>query len=110
MIDDSVTEQARPLSWRAKYRLRLAAGLLRAQGRTFDMPRDQFYEGVAEAIERLSDYERGRLKSAVDWVEAYDPQDELNAAGVRRRGARPAGPGPRGRRCAQHEVPKANAE
>jgi hypothetical protein len=36
----------KPLTARAKQRLRLLAGLLRSRGQKFDMPRDQFYEEI----------------------------------------------------------------
>jgi hypothetical protein len=87
-VQPAATEK-RPLGSRAKYRLRLAAGLLRAQGHRFDIPRDQFYEHIALVLERLPAVERERLKELVDWVEAYDPNDELGADAARRAAKRP---------------------
>jgi hypothetical protein len=73
-------EKIGELSWRGKYRLRLAAGLLRAQGRRFDLPRDQFYAHLAGEIEQLPANERERLKALVDWVEQFDPDDALSGS------------------------------
>ena len=77
MSETAAPALERPLSWRAKYRLRLAAGLLRADGSRFDMPRQQFYEQMTLALERMPESDRERLRALVDWVEAFDPQDEL---------------------------------
>ncbi|MGQ3054708.1 MAG: hypothetical protein ACT6S0_23220 [Roseateles sp.] len=63
---------AKALPERAKHRLRLAAGLLRSEGHTFDVPRDEFYDQVQKALAGLSAERQARLKSLVDWVEVYD--------------------------------------
>lgn len=72
------------LSWRGKYRLRLAAALLRSQGRRFDLPRDQFYAHLAREIDQLTANERERLKALVDWVEQFDPDDALTGSAGQR--------------------------
>ena len=60
----------RELSLRARERLRLAAGLLRAGGvRLGD--REGFYEGVLAALQALSPNDRQRVRGQVDWVESY---------------------------------------
>lgn len=64
------------LSDRAKHRLRLAAGFLRTEGHKLDCPRDQFYEKIQEVLGGLSDAHQKALKSLVDWVEAYDLNDQ----------------------------------
>lgn len=60
------------LGERAKHRLRLAAGLLRGSGYRFDCPRAQFYDVVIEAVNALSPEAKVRLRSDVDWLEAYE--------------------------------------
>lgn len=60
------------LGERAKHRLRLAAGLLRGVGYRFECPRSQFYAVVASAVAELSPDARERLRSDVDWLEAYE--------------------------------------
>jgi hypothetical protein len=89
-VHPAATEQP-TLGSRAKYRLRLAAGLLRAQGHRFDIPREQFYEHIAIVLERLPAAEREWLKALVDWVEAFDPKDELGADAARRAAPRRGG-------------------
>lgn len=59
-----------PFSDRAKRRLRLAAKLLRRDGYKFD--RGNFYQMIIETIEGLSEPERRRLRSYVDWLEEYE--------------------------------------
>lgn len=79
-------EAIKALTPRGKYRLRLAAGLLRARGKRFEMPRDLFYDAIAQEIASLSNAERSDLKALVDWVEAYDPDDALSAKAKRASG------------------------
>lgn len=67
-----MTETVQVLSERAKLRLRLAAGLLRANGVNLDCPRDQFYAEIQKILASLPDDERASLKASVDWLEAYD--------------------------------------
>lgn len=64
------------LNDRAKYRLRIAATFLREHGVTFPANGD-FYGQVLAALEQHP--ERARIKELVDWVEEYDPNDELGA-------------------------------
>lgn len=59
------------LSDRAKHRLRIAAGLLRADGVKFDVPRDQFYETIQDVLNGLAPDRQSALRSLVDWVEDY---------------------------------------
>lgn len=59
------------LSDRAKHRLRIAAGLLRADGVKFDVPRDQFYETIQRVLSELDPDRQSALRSRVDWVEDY---------------------------------------
>lgn len=59
------------LSDRAKHRLRVAAGLLRADGVKFDVPRDQFYETIQRVLSELPPDRQSALRSLVDWVEDY---------------------------------------
>ena len=61
---------------RAKYRLRLAATFLREQGMSFPSNGD-FYGQVLVALQQHP--ERLHFKELVDWVEEYDPNDELGA-------------------------------
>lgn len=65
-----------PLSERAKHRLRLAAALLRSAGFRFELPRAGFYDAVVQAIDRLRPEHRQRLRADVDWVEAYDREEQ----------------------------------
>jgi hypothetical protein len=71
---------ARPLSERAKHRLKIAAGLLRGMGRKLDFPRDQFYERIQQELAALGEDERATLKELTDWVEAYDRADSARSA------------------------------
>ena len=70
------------LNDRAKYRLRVAAQLLRQQGLSFPANGD-FYGQVLAALEAQPD--RQTIKELVDWVEAYDPHDELGARNKKRK-------------------------
>ncbi|QQC67878.1 hypothetical protein [Paraburkholderia ginsengisoli] len=79
----------KPLSERAKKRLRIAAGLLRKQGVRFAKDGD-FYGLVMKAIE--SHAAKDQLRELVDWVEAYDAaSDSEKPSG----GSRPRGEAPR---------------
>lgn len=60
---------AQALSDRAKSRLKVAAGFLRARGVSFPKEGD-FYGAVLNALEAQPD--KGELKLLVDWVEDYD--------------------------------------
>lgn len=64
--------EKRALSDRAKHRLRLAAGLLRSEGVSFDCPRDQFYDKIQEVLAGLPAARQAALRELVDWVEDYD--------------------------------------
>jgi hypothetical protein len=66
------------LSDRAKLRLRLAARLLRTNGKKLDFPRDQFYEKIQEVINSLPDEIRAQLKENVDFVERYEREEATN--------------------------------
>lgn len=59
-------------SERAKYRLRIAAGFLRSQGRGLNFSRAEFYECIQQLLANLPETQRQQLKSLTDWVEAYD--------------------------------------
>lgn len=63
---------AASLGERAKHRLRLAAGLLRGSGYRFDCPRAQFYDVVGVVVRELAPEAMARLRSDVDWLEAYE--------------------------------------
>lgn len=60
------------LTERAKQRLRLVAGMLRAKGRAFDVPREQFYDRVQEVVRALPAERREKLRATVDWAEEYE--------------------------------------
>ena len=60
----------RALSPRARQRLRIAAGLLRAGGvRIVDVA--GFYEGVLAALDAMPPDARAHVRDQVDWAEAY---------------------------------------
>lgn len=67
-----MAEGDKKLSDRAKHRLRIAARLLRSNGKKLDFPRDQFYEKIQEVLAALPPALRDELKGNVDFVEAYD--------------------------------------
>lgn len=67
----------KPLSERAKLRLRLAAGLLRSKGTRLECPRDQFYDHIQAAIAALPQPEHDQLRGLVDWLEEYERGDPL---------------------------------
>lgn len=85
-MSDSTTSPApapiagQQLSERGKLRLRIAAGLLRAEGVRFDVPRDQFYETIQRVLSDLDPERQARLKGLVDWVEDYDRHDAASQA------------------------------
>lgn len=60
------------LSARAKQRLRLLAGLLRARGGQLNMPREQFYDEIQVLVSALPPERQVELKSMVDWLEDYE--------------------------------------
>lgn len=60
----------KPLSPRARERLRLAAGLLRASGVHVDDDAGGFHAGVLSALDSLPGDDRERVRGQVDWVEA----------------------------------------
>lgn len=70
IVGGSVSSAA--LGERAKRRLRLAAGLLRGSGYRFDCPRAQFYDVVGVVVRELAPEAMARLRSDVDWLEAYE--------------------------------------
>lgn len=72
---------AKPLSDRAKHRLKIAAGLLRGSGRKakdLKLPRTSFYEGIQALIVALPPEAQADLKKQTDWVESYDAASEDN--------------------------------
>jgi len=70
------------LNDRAKYRLRVAAQLLRQQGISFPANGD-FYGQVLTALQAQPDPQA--IKELVDWVEAYDLNDELGSRNKKRK-------------------------
>jgi hypothetical protein len=72
----AVTAPTRPLSDRAKARLRIAATLMRwraGEGSEID------HQRVLCVIESLDATARERLRACVDWVEAYERQEATEA-------------------------------
>lgn len=65
-------KQLKPLSERAKYRLKVAAGLLRSRGQKFNFPRDEFYPKLELFIRGMPSKDKDELRGLVDWVEEYD--------------------------------------
>lgn len=66
---------SKPLSERAKHRLKIAAGLMRGGGkrpRDLGLSREDFYGDLTALIAALPPDERLRLKDNTDFVEAYD--------------------------------------
>lgn len=61
---------AQSLSPRARERLRLAAGLLRANGARVDDAAG-FHAGVLAALDALPVDERALVRTLVDWIEVY---------------------------------------
>lgn len=73
----------RPLSDRAKKRLKIAAALLRGTGRNavkLPFSRENFYEDIQAHISNLPEDEQQKLKGLTDWVEALDRAEENNGA------------------------------
>jgi hypothetical protein len=68
------------LTDRAKRRLQLLAGLLRARGMKFEMPRDRFYDEVQKAVAGLSLERQAELKEVVNWLEDYERGEQAWAA------------------------------
>jgi len=68
------------LSWRAKYRLRLAASLLASKGKPLSLDRAQFYPQMLAVIAGMSAADQAELRARVDWIEAFDPEDALSAS------------------------------
>lgn len=79
-----VTRSVAPLSPRARERLRLAAGLLRAGHVRIDDSAG-FYEGVLVELDMLSVRDRARVRALVDWLEAYCIAEALAFGGSARR-------------------------
>lgn len=63
------------ISARGCYRLQLAARLLRQDRQLDELPPAQFHAHILRVIAALTELQRIRLKSAVDWVEAYEQQE-----------------------------------
>lgn len=82
-----MSAEKKALSDRAKHRLRLAAGLLRAQGTSFECPRDQFYDKVQEVLAGLPAEKQAALRELVDWVEDYDRAERAGQAPTSARGS-----------------------
>ena len=62
------------ISARGRYRLLLAARLLRQARQLDELPPAQFHAHILRVIAALTEPQRIQLKSAVDWVEAYEQQ------------------------------------
>ena len=65
-------KQSKPLSDRAKYRLKVAAGLLRSKGQKFNFSREEFYPRLELFVRGMPAKEKQELREMVDWVEEYD--------------------------------------
>lgn len=66
---------SKPLSERAKHRLKIAALILRESEKAplvKAIGRTDFYEGIQKVIEGLTPAEREKLKVDTDWTEQYD--------------------------------------
>lgn len=74
---------SKPLSDRAKSRLKLAASFLRSAGHQFP-PNGDFYGQVVDKLAMMSDHDRAMLKECVDWVEDYN-RAEAQTTGEKRR-------------------------
>lgn len=66
----SDTKPHKPLSERAKHRLRIAARFMRQEGYRF--VDSGFYEEVLGRIASLDEGQQMRLRNLVDWIEAYE--------------------------------------
>lgn len=73
---DRPGQAPRALSERGKRRLQLAAALLRSAGLRFEQPRAGFYDAIVQAIDAMRPEHRQRLRADVDWVEAYDCEEQ----------------------------------
>lgn len=77
------------LGERAKLRLRLLAGLLRARGHRLDMARARFYDEIQAIASSLPADQQAELKSLVDWLEDYERAEQaLSTSETRRRAPR----------------------
>lgn len=68
--------EPKPLGERAKRRLRLAAGLMRANGRGIDASRAEFYAVIQTELKKLDPRDADALRALVDWVEDYEVQEQ----------------------------------
>lgn len=73
------TPPRKPLSERAKARLKIAAQLLRHEPQGFGLAKGWrlddtpgFFEGIELSVQCLQAQHREHLKGLVDWVEDYD--------------------------------------
>ncbi|MBY0365161.1 MAG: hypothetical protein K2X12_02880 [Burkholderiaceae bacterium] len=82
-----MSTEKKGLSDRAKHRLRLAAGLLRSEGVSFECPRDQFYDKVQEVLAGLPADKQAHLRELVDWVEDYDRAERVGQVPTSARGS-----------------------
>jgi hypothetical protein len=62
----------KPLSARARRRLRIAACLMGRAALVESTPGDDWCIAVLEVIDRLPGHRRERLRREVDWVESYE--------------------------------------
>lgn len=80
-----VEQLVKPLSERAKLRLRLAAGLLRGKGgrggRDLGFSRENFYEDIQRHLASLPQDEQRELRNLVDWLEDYETGGEGGGSG-----------------------------
>lgn len=80
------------LGERAKLRLRLLAGLLRARAHRLDMARARFYDEIQAIASSLPADQQAELKSLVDWLEDYEraeqAQSDTQTSETRRRAPR----------------------
>src|ERR1035441_4883454 len=77
------------LGERAKLRLRLLAGLLRARGYRLDMARARFYDEIQAIASSLPADQQAELKSLVDWLADYERAEQaLSTSETRRRAPR----------------------
>lgn len=64
------------LGRRAKHRLRLAGALLHRPGLTPEALGEEFYRRVLHTLDALGEDHRDRLRAMVDWVEAYEQEEQ----------------------------------
>lgn len=79
-------EPSTPYSERARHRLRIAARLLPSRLRPCESLGERFDAAVLEVIDGLNMTTRERLRSQVDWVEAYEHCEAARASRPGRRG------------------------